>query len=198
MTRTKNNQDKANALKAQIQLRIDLANQARLGELLLDIPLSLRKNKDWVNSEYGVEAIGSPSSFTTTHPVHGHKVQELNELLLQLKKPRRKAYTPAGVKLEKLKNENTRLEESIVNIANQFVSYQSLIDEFKDEIAILKAGEQGLLEEKAELLQEIKTNNQSIRELRRETILLREKIKKYEKKGGNITHLDFESSENDR
>lgn len=90
MTRAKNNQAKTNVLKAQIQLRIDLANKARLGEVELDIPLSLRKNKDWVNQEYGIEAIGSPSSFTTTHPVHGHKIQELNELLLQLKKPRRK------------------------------------------------------------------------------------------------------------
>lgn len=198
MTRAKNNQAKTNVLKAQIQLRIDLANKARLGEVELDIPLSLRKNKDWVNQEHGIEAIGSPSSFTTTHPVHGHKVQELNELLLQLKKPRRKAYTPAGVKLEKLKNENKRLKESIVNVANQFVSYQSLMDEFKDEIIILKAGEQGLLEEKADLLQEIKTKNQSIRELRRETVRLREKIKRYEKKGGNITHLDFDGSENDQ
>ncbi|KGM07721.1 hypothetical protein LP43_0137 [Methylophaga thiooxydans] len=72
------------------------------------------------------------------------------------------------------------------------------MDEFKDEITILKAGEQGLLDEKADLLQEIKTKNQSIRELRRETVRLREKIKRYEKKGGNITHLDFDGSENDQ
>lgn len=198
MTSAKNNHDKTNALRAQIQLRIDLANKVRLGEVQLDIPLSLRKNKDWVSPEHGIEAIGSPSSFTTTHAVHGSKVKELNGLLLQLKKPRRKAYTPASVKLEKLKNENTRLKDSIVNVANQFVSYQSLIDEFRDEITILRVGEQGLLDEKADLLKEIKAKEQSIRELRRETILLRERIKKYEKKGGNITHLDFEGSQDDR
>jgi hypothetical protein len=69
---------------------------------LESLPNSLRSAREWSDPEIGIFAIGSPNSFTKTHPVWGRDVAEVGALLHALKNkyrrpPKRKRSTDRTV-----------------------------------------------------------------------------------------------------
>jgi|GEM_PF-3037560 len=190
MISKKGNEDKAIWLEGQIAKRISVVQEKIKGNHEnLDVPLSLRQNRVWVNEELGIEEIGSPTSFTMTHKQHGVKVNQLNNLLIKLKEPSKKKYKPLNKINESLQQENTELKDLLKKTANQFVEWESELNEKRDMLQITQSSEQGLIEAKRELQDELNEKDKIIKNLRLELVVALNLSKK--DNGSNITQVYF-------
>ncbi|MET0014354.1 MAG: hypothetical protein ABW088_11930 [Sedimenticola sp.] len=184
------NADRKQWLENQINLRFDLLEQKCKGGLPeLRVPKSLTKCRLWENGEFGIEKIGSPSSFVTTHEEHGKKIKKISKLLSQLSRPRKPKVKPAAKKNTELSAENTKLTKLLKNTSNQFVQYSHELKRLKDEVVLLKSREVGLVEEieelKAELLQS-----------KSESMALRKQLIQYQEGNTNkVTRIDFSNGD---
>ena len=177
------NAEKAQRLTAQINKRYELLKAIKVGSIAdIELPKSLNKLREWDNQELGIERIGSPSSFTTNHKLHGNTIKRIDTLLKELlkpKKPRKKR-----TKTE-LKRDNNNLEAALRNAANQYVEYSQEIQRLKVEASLLKSKEHGMEEEILEL-------KSALNVAREENVTLRKKLLQYESKTlSKVTKLDF-------
>jgi len=177
------NAEKAQKLTEQINKRYELLKAIKVGSIAdIELPKSLNKLREWDNQELGIERIGSPSSFTTNHKLHGNTIKRIDTLLKELikpKKPRKKT-----TKTE-LKRDNNNLEAALQNAANQYVEYSQEIQRLKVEASLLKSKEHGMEEEILELKSALKV-------AREENLTLRKKLIQYESKAqSKVTKLDF-------
>jgi chromosome segregation ATPase len=172
--KNKSNKEKIRWLEDQIKVRISLSQEKLSGKHVgLDVPTSLRQNRIWENADYGVERIGSPSSFKTTHKKHGKYVKQLNALLVKLRGPTKRKYKPLRETVEQLTYENESLKDNLVKTANQFVEWQSELDDMRDMLQITQSSEQGLIESKEGLQQALKEKDEIIKRLRMELVQAR-------------------------
>lgn len=166
-----NNKDKSDNLLVQIEKRLSLAKEKQNGKHSdLDIPLTLTKNREWRDSDHGIEAIGSPNSFTTTNAKYGPKISELNGYLRKLKSKKGKSKSKKPPSIASLKKSNSDLSKIIAQTADQFVMIQAELDECNDMVKILHVREQGLMEEMRELREELSENKSTIKYLRLELV----------------------------
>ena len=181
-----NNEDKAKKLGEQIELRLRILNEKVIGEHPeLEIPTSLTKMRNWVCYELGIEKIGSPSSFVTSHKEHGRKVKKIANCLEILKKQKKPPKRPREQKLTELKAKNRELNESLTNAANQYVQYSQETKRLKEELILSNSKVEGLTEELDETLSELQI-------ARDEIIVLRKKLAQYEdRKASKVTKVEF-------
>ena len=119
------NRLRARWLSEQIELRLRVL-QLWASEGVpdtVDLPGSLNKVRLWRSAEYGIEPIGSPSSFTTTHSIHGADVNRIRGLLKDLgARARRKRARGDSAKLLELERQRVaQCKEALSEAANQFV-----------------------------------------------------------------------------
>ncbi len=186
MNSPESNEDKAKKLAEQIELRLRVLNEKIIGaHTELEIPTSLTKVRNWVCDELGIEKIGSPSSFVTSHKEHGRKVKKIANCLETLKKQKKLPKKPKEQKLTELKAKNKELNESLTNAANQYVQYSQETKRLKEELILINSKVEGLTEELDETLSELQI-------ARDEIILLRKKLAQYEnRKASKVTKVEF-------
>ena len=140
MSSPASNEDKAKKLAEQIDLRLIVLNEKIKGEYPeLDIPTSLTKIRNWIDDELGIEKIGSPSSFVTSHQEHGCKIAKIAKCLEILKKQKKSPKKPREQKLTELKARNKELNESLTNAANKYVQYSQETKRLKEELLLSKS-----------------------------------------------------------
>jgi len=159
-------------LKEQIELRIELLEKKIRGELADDvsIPISLTKLRLWQNEKYGVEKIGSPSSFVTTHQEHGQKVRKIQKLLGQIRAPKKPTTKPVSKKLSEVTQENLRLKSLLQSTANQYVQYSKELERLKESAVLNNAMETGLEKELEEVKAELAGSKEEIARLRKKLL----------------------------
>jgi hypothetical protein len=186
MSKPASNEEKAKFLADQIDLRLSILRKKVKGEHAeLDVPISLTKIREWVHEELGIERIGSPSSFVTSHKEHGRKVIKIAKCLDTLKRQTKLPKKPKEQKLTELKAKNKELNESLTNTANQFVQYSQEGKRLREELVLSKSKEEGLIEE----LDEVKNELQVSRD---EIILLSKKLAQYDgSKVSKVTTVNF-------
>ncbi len=177
------NAEKAQRLTEQINKRYELLKAIKAGSISgIELPKSLNKLREWNNQKLGIERIGSPSSFTTNHKLHGNTIKRIDSLLKELLKPRKPRRKTTKTELKRV---NNNLDAALQNAANKYVQYASEIERLKVETALLKSKEQGLEEEIAEL-------KSALNVAREENLALRKKLIQYESKPrSKVTRLDF-------
>ncbi|MBL7003011.1 MAG: hypothetical protein ISR69_03155 [Gammaproteobacteria bacterium] len=191
MKKKKSNQDKIDWLEEQIVRRIAVAQEKLAGKHEgVNVPTSLRQNRTWENEELGIEQIGSAGSFTTTHKTHGKAVKKLNDELIKLSQPAKKKYKPLSETVVELTIKNEALNDKLTKTANQFVAWQTEVDELRDMFQIAESSEQGLIESKRELQKELDEKDQIIKNLRLELIAERNK-RNDSSHDSKITKVDF-------
>jgi hypothetical protein len=180
------NTEKAKWLTEQIELRFKiLVNKIKGEHPELVVPASLTKVREWVHDEFGIERIGSPSSFVTSHQEHGRKVRKIAKCLEALKNQKKPPKKPTEKKLTKLKAKNKELNESLTNAANKYVQYSQESKRLREELLLSNSKVDGLTEE----LDEIKGELQIARD---EIILLHKKLAQYEdRKASKVTKVEF-------
>lgn len=173
-------------LKGQIELRIELLNKKVSGELDdIVIPNSLTKLRLWSEEQYGIETIGSPSSFVTTHPEHGNKIRLLQKLLGQLRKPKKTKQKPASKKLSEVVKENKRLLNLLQNTANQYVQHSHELRRLRENTVLSQSIEKGLREA-------LKEANADLTQAKSEISRLRSQLLKSENtRSAKVTKVDF-------
>ncbi len=186
MNSSVSNEDKAKKLAEQIELRLRVLNEKTKGKhTKLEIPNSLTKLRKWTCDELGIEKIGSPSSFVTSHKEHGRKVKKIANCLEILKKQKKPPKRPREQKLTELKARNKELNESLTNAANQYVQYSQETKRLKEQLILSNSKVEALTEHLDETLSELQI-------ARDEIILLRERLVHYEdRKGSKVTKVEF-------
>lgn len=141
-------------------------------------PTSLNKVREWSDKELGIEKIGSPSSFTTSHKVYGHLVIKISNALNKLNTPAKKKPPTNPVKqLQKLRGDHAEYEKSLTNAANQYTSMRVDLDKYQ---LLYRVARQSQEDAQHELLEAENT----VRELKAE--LVRERAKSGNKKATSI------------
>jgi chromosome segregation ATPase len=159
---------KAKNLSEQIDRRLSLLQGKLNGEYSeLIIPKSLTKLRLWEHAQYGIEKIGSPSSFVTSHPEHGRKIEKIAECLNLIQKQAKRPKKPNEQKLAEVNRQNNTLNESLQNCANQFVKYKTEIDLLKEENLLMQSKADSLLEQLKEKSAELLTARDEIISLRK-------------------------------
>ena len=122
-----NNRERGDRVRHQIQLRLDTlrgwsSNGVPSGQ---EIPRSLNRVRLWEDPDLGISKIGSPSSFTTTHPEHGASIEEIASLLEVLVMRQREAEPDDTRLATQLGNERRRsaaLKQMLQESANLYVA----------------------------------------------------------------------------
>jgi len=168
MANSLSNAVKAKNLSEQIERRLSILQEKLEGKHSeLGIPKSLTKLRLWEHSELGIEKIGSPSSFVTSHPEHGRKIEKIAECLNLISKQAKRPKKPNEQKLAEVNRQNKSLNESLQNCANQFVKYKSEIDLLKEENFLIKSKTHSLLEQLKEKSAELLAARDEIVALRK-------------------------------
>ncbi|HCU67010.1 MAG TPA: hypothetical protein DF774_14740 [Rheinheimera sp.] len=150
------NQVKAKNLSEQIDRRLSLLQGKLNGDHSeLVVPKSLTKLRLWEHPDYGIEKIGSPSSFVTSHQEHGRKIAKIAECLSLINKLAKRPKKPREQKLTEVIRQNNQLHESLQNTANQFVKYKTEIDRLNEEKLLLQSKVEGLVEQLKEKSEEL-------------------------------------------
>lgn len=89
------------------------------------VPTSLTKARTWHDETLEIEKVGDPNSFTTTHPRHGSKVEELERLLKQMKAAgsiRRAPAKSTTDQLKALRQEHSALQKQHIKVVSQLAA----------------------------------------------------------------------------
>ena len=127
-----NNLKRREHVHRQLERRRDvLADWAEIGVSGLpegtSVPVSLNQVRLWENSRLGISRIGSSSSFTTTHPVHGALVRDIDRLLGELAGQR--AAQVKKTRGAKRKRGLAALKRSLTGAANRYAVLSVELDE---------------------------------------------------------------------
>ena len=143
-------------MSEQIDRRLSLLQGKLNGEYSdLVIPKSLTKLRLWEHADYGIEKIGSPSSFVTSHQEHGRKIAKIAECLSLINKLAKHPKKSREQKLTEVIRQNNQLHQSLQNTANQFVKYKTEIDLLNEEKLLLQSKVEGLVEQLKEKSEEL-------------------------------------------
>ena len=130
----------------QLERRRDvLAEWAKVGvsnlPQVMSVPLSLNQVRQWEDVHLGITRIGSASSFTTTHRVHGAVVRDIDRLLRELAEQRAAKGKRKKARGAKRKRRFAVLESSFSGAANR---YAVLSDELHQTQFRLRVAEQSV------------------------------------------------------
>ena len=119
-----NNTKRAGALRQQIQVRLEILGRWRDNGIPegYKVPDSLNKVRIWEDDSLGIQRIGSPSSFTTSHSKYGGQVKKIAKIREELnrskkKKPRKNSSTQL---LHQEREKLGHYEKALVEAANQY------------------------------------------------------------------------------
>lgn len=138
------NRERSEHVRRQLERRREvLAEWVEIGVSSLPagtiVPRSLNQVRRWDVPRLGISPIGSPSSVTTTHRVHGALVRQIDRLLGELVAQRRaKGRKARGVKR---KRRLAVLQRSLVGAANR---YAVLSVELQETTLRLRVAEQSV------------------------------------------------------
>lgn len=176
------NKERQEKLTAQIQLRLEILSKW-LADGVPDghfPPSSLNKVREWNDPNLGIEKIGSPSSFTTGHPLHGRVVSRMAKILVKLNVPVRKKFkSNPGKQLLKIRAKYEEQQESMIMAANQYASLRNELDRYKKLFRVAQQSQ-------SEAQKELAAAEAKSRELKEELVLARAKMHK-----GKISSIDF-------
>ena len=141
-----NNYQRFEQVRGQIATRLELLQRWRAdgvpeGKIL---PRSLNQVRCWDDPELGISKIGSPASFTTTHPEHGASVKEISALLEALITRQRKREPDDANLATQLSHERKRsaaLKKMLENSANL---YATITVELEEALRDLRVTQQSL------------------------------------------------------
>ena len=119
-----NNTNRAGALRQQIQVRLEMLERWRDEGIPegYKVPVSLNKVRTWEDASLGIQKIGSPSSFTTSHSRYGGQVKKIAKILEALNRPKKKKHRKTS-STQLLRQEREKLghyEKALVEAANQY------------------------------------------------------------------------------
>lgn len=102
------------------------------------IPASLSEVRAWSEPSLGIQSIGSPSDFTTTHPEHGHLVQEIWDVLERLRgkyvrlgnapTASAPAETAEAIQLASLEGKLAEGERRLIQLASQWTMTRNALE----------------------------------------------------------------------
>lgn len=133
------NSSRAQRLREQVEARVRVL-QRWSAEGVPDgaaVPASLNKVRLWRDADRGIEPIGSPSSFTTTHPAHGAAIGEIAELLKDLRAKKRTPRQPNDRRLlEQERRRTARLENALTEAANLHMQLSVELDDVRRRLVV--------------------------------------------------------------
>ena len=140
MTAT-NNLERREHLHRQLERRREvLAEWAEIGVFSLppatSVPVSLNQVRAWEDARLGISRVGSPSSCTTTHRVHGAVVREIDQLLRELADQRAAQVKGKKTRGAKRKRRLAVLESSLSGAANRYAVLSVELDETKLQLRV--------------------------------------------------------------
>ena len=147
-----NNSERHEHVRRQLEQRREvLAQWAETGISSLpqgtSVPVSLNQVRLWESPQLGISAIGSPSSVTTTHRMHGPVVREIDRLLADLARQRAAQDKSKQRRAAKRKRRLAVLESTLASAANR---YAVLSVELQDTQLRLRVAEQSVAAFKTE------------------------------------------------
>ena len=117
------------------------------------VPRSLTAAREWSEPELGIQRIGSPNEFTTTHPQHGKLVADLAGLLTELRKrysrPESTSRARKSVPTEKF--DRAAFDRQLAAATSQWHSERAQRMQEKDRADAANARSLTLLEENAQM-----------------------------------------------
>lgn len=101
------------------------------------VPESLNQVRLWDEPSLGIFRLGSPSSCTTTHRVHGAVVRDIARLLGELVEQRA---APARARAAKRKRRMAALQTSLTGAANRYAVLSVELDQTKLRLRVAEQG----------------------------------------------------------
>ena len=156
-----NNLDRREHIQRQLERRREvLAGWAELGDSSLpdgtSVPVSLNQVRLWDDPRLGISRIGSPSSFTTTHRVHGAVVRDIDRLLGELAGQRAAPVTRKKTRLAKRHCRLAVLESSLSGAANRYAVLSEELHETKLQLRVAEQSVGAFKHENSELRSELR------------------------------------------
>ena len=137
-----NNSTRAGALRQQIQIRLELLERWQEGGVPdgYKVPNSLNKVRTWEDDSFGIQRIGSPSSFTTRHSRYGGQVKKISNILQEIhrskkKKPRKNS---SARLLHQEREKLGHYEKALVEAANQYAEVTVNLSETQRDLRIAR------------------------------------------------------------
>ncbi len=149
-----NNAQRTAELEAQIKLRLDILREwvrrgVPNGHLL---PRSLTKVRMWKDAQLGLSAIGSSSSFTTTHERYGRYICEIAKSLEALHAGHKKRSKLSKSKQQRqLRSQNEDYRAALTAAANKYVIQKIALDDAERLVRVLQQSQRELEAEVSEL-----------------------------------------------
>ena len=156
-----NNLERREHVHRQLERRREvLAEWAKIGVSSLpegsSVPGSLNQVRLWENPRLGISRIGSPSSFTTTHRVHGAVVRDIDRLLGELAGQRAAQVKGKKTRVAKHKRRLAVLESSILGAASRYAVLSAELDETRLQLRVAEQSVAAFKAENVELRIEVR------------------------------------------
>ena len=156
-----NNLERREHVHRQLELRREvLAGWAETGFSSLpegtSVPVSLNQVRLWEDARLGISGIGSPSSCTTTHRVHGAVVREIDRLLHELEGQRAARAKSKQTRGAKRKRRWAVLESSHSGAANRYAVVSVELEETKLQLRVAEQSAAAFKDENGELRTEVR------------------------------------------
>ena len=157
-----NNAQRSARLRQQLERRCEvLAEWVKLGISRLpegtSVPVSLNQVRQWDAVSLGIEKIGSAASFTTTHPVYGSLVRDVDRLLRELGEQRaaqRKRKRSRGADCAR---RLALMKRSLSEAANRYAVLSAELKDTGERLRVADKSAEQFKRENAELRSEVRT-----------------------------------------
>ena len=120
------------------------------------VPVSLNQVRRWEDARLGISSIGSPSSCTTTHRVHGAVVRDIDRLLREIADQQAPQVKRKKTRGAKRKRRLAVLESSFANAANRYAALSAELDETKLQLRVAEQSVAAFKRENTELRTEVR------------------------------------------
>ena len=120
------------------------------------VPVSLNQVRRWEDVSLGISKIGSPSSCTTTHPVYGAVVRDIDRLLRELADQQASQVKRKKTGRAKRNRRLAELESSFASAANQYGVLTAERDETELQLRVAEQSVAAFKRENSELRTEVR------------------------------------------
>ena len=136
------NAKRARVLSQQIQTRVKILQRWRDEGIPegYKLPISLNKVRCWEDTSLAIQKIGSPSSFTTSHPKYGGQVKKIAQLLIELNRTKKKKSRKTSNKSLFLQEREKLIhyEKALVESANQYAEIAVHLEESQRDLRVTR------------------------------------------------------------
>ena len=156
-----NNFARREHIRRQLERRRDvLAEWAKVGVSSLpdgtSVPVSLNQVRQWEDARRGIRRIGSASSFTTTHRVHGALVRDIDRLLRELAEQRAAQLKRKKTRGAKPARRLALLESSLSGAANRYAILSAELHDTRVQLRVADQSAVAFKSENSELRSEVR------------------------------------------